>query len=236
MEVKRGWVLLVIAANLLVLLALAFLYPHLMVAPGALIPAHAELTTDCFACHAPLRGASPQRCMVCHAAADIGVRTSKGAQVVRKVVRAPFHQDLIAKDCMACHSDHQGPKLTRVSRKAFSHDLLRADKLDQCERCHVAPKTNLHSRIEGKCGQCHSSQHWTPATFDHTPYFELDRDHDVKCVTCHVGHDYTRYTCYGCHEHTPEKVRADHEEEGISRNLDRCAECHSGPDGEPGEH
>lgn len=229
---KRRWVLLVIAANLLVLLALAFIYPHLMVAPGALMPAHADLTRDCFACHAPLRGVASQRCMACHKPAYIGVRTSKGQALLRQTAKPAFHQGLIENDCMACHSDHQGPKLVRDSRKHFSHDLLRADIQDRCERCHLAPKNNLHRDIQGQCSQCHSQQHWKPATFDHDRYFELDRDHNVKCVTCHVGNDYGRYTCYGCHEHTPANVRAEHEEEGISQNLDRCADCHSGPDGE----
>ena len=40
---KRGWVLILIAANLLALAALVFAYPHLMVSPGALVRGHAEL-------------------------------------------------------------------------------------------------------------------------------------------------------------------------------------------------
>jgi len=36
---KRGWVLLLIAANLIGLTALVFMYPHFMVAPGRLVPA-----------------------------------------------------------------------------------------------------------------------------------------------------------------------------------------------------
>ena len=73
-----------IAANLVVLVALAFVYPHLMVSPGRSSPAHAELTTDCFACHAPLRGAAAERCIACHAVADIGLRTTKGVAAGRR--------------------------------------------------------------------------------------------------------------------------------------------------------
>ncbi|MEN9398134.1 MAG: hypothetical protein RLZ81_2664, partial [Pseudomonadota bacterium] len=43
---KRGWLLALICANLAALLALVFLYPHLMVSPGALVSGHAELATD----------------------------------------------------------------------------------------------------------------------------------------------------------------------------------------------
>lgn len=58
---KRRWVLLVIAANLIGITALTFGYPHIMVAPGPLVAAHASLETNCFACHAPLRGAAAER-------------------------------------------------------------------------------------------------------------------------------------------------------------------------------
>ena len=40
----------ILAANLIVLAILAFVYPHLMVGPGKLIPGHAKLESDCFAC------------------------------------------------------------------------------------------------------------------------------------------------------------------------------------------
>ena len=63
---KGRWLLAVIAANLLVLVALVFIYPHLMVSPGPLVQGHAELDTDCFACHAPWRGAASERCVACH--------------------------------------------------------------------------------------------------------------------------------------------------------------------------
>ena len=73
---KSKWLWIVIAANLVVLVSLVFIYPHLMVSPGPLVPEHAELAKDCFACHAPLQGASAERCVTCHALSDIGLRTS----------------------------------------------------------------------------------------------------------------------------------------------------------------
>ncbi len=48
-----------VAANLAVLLVLALVYPHLMIAPGNLIEAHRALETDCFACHQPFIGSTP---------------------------------------------------------------------------------------------------------------------------------------------------------------------------------
>lgn len=35
---------------------------------------------------------------------------------------------------------------------------------------------------------------------------------------------YRRYTCYGCHEHSPESIRRRHIEEGI-RDFKTCVDC-----------
>jgi hypothetical protein len=274
----------VISANLAVLIALVFVYPHLMVGPGALEAGHAELAADCFACHTPLRGATADRCIACHALEGIGLRTTKGAAIVHaKRLKTSFHQALNDPDCMACHSDHAGPKLTQRSRKPFSHAMLRVDTRERCETCHAAPAgaihrqpgmacakchkleawkpaafdhaaltpaersrceschqapaDTLHRQMTGNCAQCHQTQAWKPATFDHDKFFALDSDHNASCVTCHTGNVYTRYTCYGCHEHTPANMQARHREEGGGGNLDNCVRCHRSASGEGGgEH
>ena len=204
-----------------------------MVSPGPLLPGHAELTTDCFACHAPLRGASSELCVACHAVGDIGLRTTKGVPIAQRTVKSSFHQDLIEQDCMACHSDHRAPRLTQRSRKPFSHALLRTEVQQRCESCHAAPTDNVHRDLSAaQCGQCHSQQQWKPATLDHDKLFVLDRDHQTECVTCHTNDDYSRYTCYGCHEHQPGKIRSKHLKEGIA-NFENCVECHRSADEEP---
>ena len=76
-----------------------------------------------------------------------------------------------------CHSDHQGPKLTKRSRKPFSHALLKVSVKDQCSSCHAAPKDTMHRDVKVECSQCHSDKAWKPAHFDHDKYFVLDRDH-----------------------------------------------------------
>ena len=222
---------LVLAANLIILAVLVFAYPHLMLSPGKLIPGHREIETDCFACHAGFRGAASARCVVCHKPADIGRLTSTGAPIVKPLtgaMKTPFHQKLISDDCMACHSDHAGVKRYPLHGR-FNHAMLQKDARELCQSCHVAPKDALHQKIGGNCSQCHSQEKWTPATFDHEKSFVLDRDHNVKCATCHVRDDYSRYTCYGCHEHTPANIRREHIEEGI-RDFDNCVECHRSAD------
>ena len=236
---RPSWLAVVIALNLVALAVLVFVFPHLMVSPGAVMPGHAGIAKDCFACHQPWRGAAANLCIDCHRTADIGIRTTKGAPMPAKAassststIRASFHQALIEQDCLACHTDHPGPRLALRSRQAFAHDLLQPKTRDLCASCHAAPKDRLHRQPDLACGQCHANTAWKPATFDHDKLFVLDRDHDATCETCHKDADYSRYTCYGCHEHTPANIRAEHEEEGI-RNFENCVECHRSADEEP---
>ena len=229
---KRPVLLIVIALNLLVLVALAFVYPHLMVSPGPLVKGHAELATDCFACHSAWRGASSQRCAACHVTAEVGLKTTQGVSIPGRTVKVSFHQELIEQDCMACHSDHQGPKLTKRSRKPFSHGLLKVSVRGSCSSCHAAPKDTMHRDVKVECSTCHESRVWKPATFEHSTFFVLDRDHQAPCETCHKNNDFSRYTCYGCHEHSEAKVRQEHLKEGI-RNFQNCVACHRDPRVEP---
>jgi hypothetical protein len=227
------WIWVAVGLNLAMLIGLVFYFPHLMVGPGPVVPAHAAIATDCFACHAPLRGASAARCISCHAVADIGLRTTTGSPIGHGALQIPFHQQLQENNCTACHTEHAGPILLQAGRKAFSHALLRSESGAQCQTCHRAPTDPLHSRIAGNCAQCHGQTGWKPATFNHDKLFTLDRDHDVACTTCHVKNDYSRYTCYGCHEHTPQNVLREHRDEGI-RDLDNCVRCHRSADSEGG--
>ena len=214
----------ILAANLIVLAVLVFVYPNLMVGPGKLIPGHKALETDCFACHAPLTGADSARCAACHKPADIGRLTTAGAAITKSLTAVPFHQKLIDQDCMACHSDHAGVKRYRQQGR-FNHALLVKETRELCQDCHKSPADSLHQQISGNCSQCHSQEKWVPATFDHDQHFALDRDHNTRCATCHVRNDYGRYTCYGCHEHSFESIRREHVEEGI-RDYGNCVECH----------
>lgn len=214
----------VVILALSIVVLLAFVAPQPMLGPGRLSSAHAALATDCFACHQPLRGADPARCLHCHALADIGLRTTRGVPIAPPGIRASFHQSLADRDCMHCHGEHLGAQ-PAAARKPFVHAMLRADLRDRCSSCHAPPRDAIHVDPLAPCGRCHTSAAWTPATFEHARFFALDPPHDARCATCHVNRDFRRYSCYGCHEHTPERVRRQHLEEGI-RNVDDCAHCH----------
>jgi Doubled CXXCH motif (Paired_CXXCH_1) len=228
---KRPGLLAGIATALCILLVLLFIYPHQMIAPGALREGHAQLETNCFACHAPLRGVSSARCAACHLPSEIGLKTTRGRLVSKPTKRAAFHGQLKEADCTACHSDHAANLLTARHPKTFDHSLLKPAIASLCATCHAKPAGALHAAIVDGCAQCHQTSSWTPATFAHERYFQLDRAHNVACTTCHTGNIYTRYTCYGCHAHQPAQIAAIHAEEGIG-NIENCARCHRSAQGE----
>lgn len=227
------WVWIGLGATLAAILGLAALLPHQLVSPGNLRPAHASLQQDCFACHEAFHGAAAARCVKCHTLADIGRRTTKGASITWSRT-PPFHQALLTQDCMACHTDHPRPRLVRKPALAFDHALLRPEVRGGCGTCHSPPEDDLHRSLARSCGQCHSSQAWRPARFDHRRYFSLEPPHDAKCSTCHARGNFRTYTCYGCHEHQKARIEAEHLEEGI-RNIQNCARCHRSAEDEHGE-
>jgi len=225
---KNKIIIYIVVVNLAVLVLLAIVYPQFMISPGKPIDAHAELATDCFACHSLFLGSTAKKCIACHKVEDIGIKTTKGLLIAKEKKNVAFHQKLIEEDCVSCHSDHKGVKAFRPISQ-FSHELLDAILQKQCDSCHARPGDNLHLKIKGSCAQCHTQKAWLPATFEHEKYFRFDRDHDTECETCHINNDYSNYTCYGCHEHSRSKIREEHREEGIL-DYENCVECHRSAD------
>ncbi len=234
MELKNRTVNIVILVNLAALLLLVVFAPQLMIQPGKLSDAHAELGNDCFACHRPFLGSSPDKCMQCHKVEEIGLKTTKGQVIAKEAQKVAFHRNLLEDDCVACHSDHEGVQAFRPVGQ-FSHQLVAPDMQEGCDGCHDNPGDTLHRKIKGNCVQCHTTEGWAPATFEHEKYFSFDRDHDVACETCHIDNEYTEYTCYGCHEHSRSNIRGEHVEEGIYE-YENCVECHRSADEDEAEY
>ncbi|MCM8857850.1 MAG: cytochrome c3 family protein [Candidatus Thiodiazotropha sp.] len=230
---KYNTITLIVAINLTLLVLLAILIPQFMISPGKPIDAHADLATDCFACHTPFIGSTADKCIACHKVEEIGIKTTQGLPIAKEKKNVAFHQQLIEEDCVSCHSDHKGVQAFRPIGQ-FSHRLLEPDLQQQCDSCHNNPGDALHLKIEGNCAECHDQEAWIPATFNHADYFRFDRHHDTDCVTCHVNSDYSHYTCYGCHEHSRSKIREEHVEEGIY-DYEVCVECHRSGDEEEAE-
>ncbi len=165
----------VLAANLLALTALTFIYPHLMAGPGPLIAGHQQLEADCFACHTPFGGASSERCAACHKPQDIGRLTTKGAPVVKQAgAVVTFHQKLTRQDCVACHSDHAGARRYRPEGR-FSHSLLEPAVRDACTGCHKAPQDKTHMELASACTSCHTLTKWKAGRLGSRQVFRAGR-------------------------------------------------------------
>jgi hypothetical protein len=198
------------------------------------VAAHAELTDNCSACHAPPWHSETMatRCLACH--------TQVRDQLDH---HQPLHGKLAdGARCRDCHTEHRGPQaqLTRLDR--FHHDFAafpltgkhqavecRACHRDEthrgtptaCVACHAEPAVHK-GRFGTGCAQCHSTSAWTGAAFDHDlAAFKLTGRHKtVDCKSCHVNNVYagTAQTCASCHAE-PAKHKG--------RYGTACAQCHT---------
>lgn len=204
------------------------LAPKAALNPGPLSAGHAEIANDCLGCHTPLRGTPAAKCISCHPLDSVGLQRRSLVQPAQsRPGLAGMHATFTKTSCRECHTDHAGRNPANAT-VAFTHEVLAREARDRCSDCHAGnrPDDALHRQTEGRCGACHATRSWTPANFKHDEYFVLDRDHQTRCVTCHIQPaNYREYTCYGCHAHTPTGIQATHREEGIS-NLRDCVRCH----------
>ncbi len=211
---------------------LIYLFPRQTINPGDLIRGHQQLEDDCMKCHTIFLGTPGEKCMVCHKPADIGRVTTAGViiEAIPGQQKAAFHHLFSADTCLSCHPDHKGRDTGKTDRQ-FSHDLLQGVNIKQCTACHKGPADNLHVKNRQECSQCHTTAQWRPATLDHGRYFRFDKDHLAECASCHQNNNYKEYTCYGCHEHSPAKIRQAHEKVKIYSHQN-CILCHPGGDKE----
>ncbi|HQU70925.1 MAG TPA: cytochrome c3 family protein [Calditrichia bacterium] len=178
---------------------------------------------DCQACHTDHAGRSPERagtgfthdlldaslaqnCMTCHREQQPSDRIHSGA----------------VQACAKCH------QTDAWQNARFDHKTALAGNPADCLSCHEGdrPVNTLHRDLKMSCGKCHGTEAWRPANYDHDRYFRFDRHHPPDCLSCHNNSgDYSQYTCYNCHEHTPRKIAAEHREEGIFQ-FENCVECH----------
>jgi len=127
----------------------------------------------------------------------------------------------VTNSCVSCHSTTSWAMTT-----AFNHDKIIGTIKNNCLACHQSPKDNLHSNsTNNNCISCHSLNKWKPSTFNHDKSFALDENHNTDCKTCHINNNFKTYSCFGCHEHSLNNIRGEHNEEGIY-NFDNCVKCH----------
>jgi len=210
-----------------------------LVMPGRVIEGHADVESDCAACHdADSDEALTSLCTSCHE--DIGRdrETDTG-----------FHglfPPASSNDCVSCHTDHEGrdADIVKLASGLFDHDYtdLPLDGTHAqlaCGSCHAsdemyrdAPKDcgSCHADVDvhdgalgsSSCGSCHATTDWRGTSFDHsTTGYKLTGAHpDVACIDCHRDNQYkdTSRACVSCHA-----IDDVHEE----TNGSACYDCHS---------
>lgn len=214
---------------------------------------HAQLKGDCNVCHsAPWSSQSmTDRCIWCHTEVSTQVQTKTGLHgILVGTLKSPTcrgcHTEhhgaagaLTVVDPKTFPHDLTGYSLRAHQRKSDGSQFLCADchpkgvsSFDQatCQNCHAtidaAFMTQHVNDFGTQCLECHKGN--DPfANFKHT-FFPLNHGREERqatCKTCHPTNAFSKYTCYGCHEHTPANVLNDHEGRPLSQLTD-CVKCH----------
>jgi len=205
----------------------------------------AHTTLQCAACHPsqPQGGLrfvnTPVDCDACHL--DLFLAT-----------KAPDHAaNGFDRDCSMCHSttsfdsgsfDHFNHSSTGFPLAGAHRDLECAQchtsgqfgsASAQCFSCHqgdfesAASPNHVAGGLPTDCQQCHTSQAWSPADFDHAlTAFPLTGSHtDLTCQQCHGGGSLTALPsdCNSCHD-SDYQAAPNH----VSSNFSvTCEECHN---------
>jgi len=198
--------------------------------------AHAPLACD--DCHATGYTNTPGECIGCHRAAYEGVED-------------PNHvQSQFPEDCTECHTtsawtpatfDHGQ---TRFPLTGAHTELACLDCHAEgytgtpfdCWSCHeqdfneVEEPPHTQDAFDVDCTVCHTTDAWSPSTFDHTTQtdYELTGAHTtVECSLCHLNAVYagTPTDCWSCHEQDYNEAEdPNHVQQSFPQD---CTICHS---------
>ena len=172
-------------------------------------------------------------CADCHAKLDAAFMTQ--------------HEAAFGKDCLPCHD---GTGKLAVDHSKFPFKLTGKHADVACKDCHAGDQTmadyqqtpqdcySCHAEDDEHkgsfgtdCGGCHTTTGWSDVTFDHK-VFPIDHGQEREQSTCKTCHPVStgKYTCYGCHAHTPANVVNEHEGRSLAQLTD-CIRCHEGGKG-----
>lgn len=182
----------------------------------------AHTQVECAKCHINTRTkaqlkSTPQNCNSCHAVNDV-------------------HQGRLGSDCGSCHSatgwtpasyDHNlsvfkltGLHANVACANCHVNNVLQGTPSD-CKSCHALKDVHA-GRLGTDCGSCHTTDGWTPATFDHNlSAFKLTGQHTTAaCTACHVNNvlQGTPTDCFTCH------AQKDTHQGALGKD---CGTCHN---------
>jgi len=180
------------------------------------------------ACHRLAMGSESLKCLECHTEISTRLAAHKGFHA------AVCNVQLGNKDCVRCHSDHNGENFQLIhwepSQKAFDHS--KAGYLLEGKHAGVT------------CQQCHMSTHISPAARVTIKVKDLNRTFlglSRDCLSCHadkhkgqLGQD-----CARCHSFNDWKVtnQFDHAKTRYPLTGEHtrvaCQKCHKPESGDP---
>ncbi len=202
--------------------------------------AHANIASDCNACHHGDYNNTPNTCAGCHTP-DYNASLN------------PNHVTLnFPTDCAMCHTTAPGwePATFPIHNNYYPLNGAHANIANDCATCHHGDYNNTPNTCVGchqtdyngtnnpnhiaaqfptDCATCHSESAWIPSTFDHNQFYPLTGAHaniSSDCNACHHG-DYnnTPNTCAGCH--TPDYNASLNPNHVILNFPTDCAMCHT---------
>lgn len=221
------------------------------ISPGPLSRAHQTLSgsLNCAKCHDLGAGGVQLKCLECHT--EIRQRL-----VQRRGLHATFvGPNATGKDCVRCHSEHNGADFPIVrwepNREALDHSktgfpLIGRHAVVSCEGCHKAADIPVSARQEIRvkdlnhtylglsqdCASCHPDEH--------------HRQLSTNCSDCHdvngwrpaprFVHSTTKYqltgahatvACAKCHPSIPDTAKPYVKYTGLS--FATCTGCHADP-------
>lgn len=188
--------------------------------PGEVIAGHAEIESECTACHAAFaRERQNSLCIDCHQEAGADQLDGLG-----------FHgrnPQASKADCADCHTEHKGRSADIVAFDAqnFSHlftdfKLVSGHAEAECEDCHKPEELyrdapgecvdchrgdDVHKGGLGEdCASCHVAERWETVEFQHeteTSFALLFGHAGLSCDSCHVEQSFndTDSACVSCH-------------------------------------
>jgi hypothetical protein len=204
-----------------------------------LLGRHMDLS--CQSCHLDLKFTEPQigaeSCVSCH---------------------VDVHQGQFAQSCESCHNQMQFEQIDgRFVHSQTSFPLTGAHMQISCESCHTDQTHGAFTTLESECydchdtdyeqaetidhvasgfptqcEQCHTTQAWAPAFFDHITesggFALLGAHSQIDCASCHIVPSMetifpatSDQDCYTCHE-------SDYQHEhGGSGFPTTCQVCHN---------
>jgi hypothetical protein len=203
-------------------------------------------TVDCVSCHVNgVFSGTPTDCYTCH-------------KLDYEQVRVPNHVlSLFSVTCLECHTqtawepalfDHNKTQFPLTGRHSTTDcanchtNGVFANTAMACYACHQMDFQNardpnhVSARFPDACEQCHNTNRWEPAQFDHRRFFPIysgkHRGEWDTCADCHTHPaDFKTFSCLTCHEHS--QARMDREHRGRRNYVyesQACYGCH--PDGD----